>query len=74
MQTNIAQPFNNAQLELLKMFSRPIPENELLELKRLIVRHFAKKAIEEANKVWDTKGLDSRTILQTHLRTPYKRV
>ena len=37
-------PLNEPQLELLKMFSSNISEIEWLEIKRLIVRYFAKKA------------------------------
>ena len=37
-------PFNEPQLELLKMFSSNISEKEWLEIKRLIVRYFAKNS------------------------------
>ncbi len=68
-------PFNDTQLELLKMFSSNIPETDWLEIKRLIVRYFAKKAIASANEVWDKNGWtveDEKRMLETHIRTPYK--
>ncbi len=68
-------PLNEPQLELLKMFSSNISETEWIEIKRLIVRYFAKKAIVSANKVWDKNkwtAEDEQRMLETHLRTPYK--
>ena len=68
-------PLNEPQLELLKMFSSNISEAEWLEIKRLIVRYFAKKAIASANDVWDNNkwtAEDEERILKTHMRTPYK--
>ena len=74
--TTIQQPFNDAQLELLKLFSREIPQEDLIEIKRLIVRYFAKKAIESANKVWeknDWNEEDEKRLLSIHERTPYSK-
>jgi hypothetical protein len=68
-------PLNQTQLELLKIFSSNIPETDWLEIKRLIVRYFAKKAIASANEVWDKNGWtaeDEQRLLETHMRTPYK--
>lgn len=53
MQSSLKQPFNNAQLELLKVFSHNLPENELLALKKLISNFFAEKLINQADKKWD---------------------
>ena len=62
---------SNLQLELLKLYSRNIKDEDLLVIKDMIPGYFAKKATELANKVWDEKGLDVDTILNTHIRTPY---
>ena len=70
----LQKPLSNIQQELLKMFSRDIGNNDLLEIKRLITKYFAKKSISEANKVWDEKKWteeDINRLLQSHLRTPY---
>lgn len=67
-------PLNEPQLELLKMFSSNISEIEWLEIKRLIVRYFAKKAMNSANDVWDKNNWtaeDEQRMLETHMRTPY---
>lgn len=71
----IQMPFTPAQLEILKVLARPMKEQELLELKRLIVRFFAKQLVREANEVWDKKGWeasDTKRLSRRHLRTPYK--
>jgi len=67
---------SNLQLELLKLFARNISEKDLLKIKDLLVQYFAKKATDAANKVWDEKGWtdkDAERMLNTHMRTPYKR-
>jgi len=47
---------SNAQLELLKLFSRDFSETDLLELKKVLVKFLAQKAIRAANKTMDEKG------------------
>lgn len=49
------RPLTNLQLELLKVFSLELPEEELLEIKDLLSRHFSEKAMDLADKVWDEK-------------------
>ncbi len=50
------QPFSNLQLELLKLYASNIPDADLLEIKRYLARFFMKKAISEADKIWDERG------------------
>ena len=69
-----AKPLTNLQLELLKAFSHDLSETELLELKELLVDFFAKRAIGEANRVWDQENWDEKKVielLKTKSRTPY---
>ncbi len=47
----------NLQLELLKIFSKEISEEELLDVKRMLARYFSAKTTEEADRIWDKKGL-----------------
>jgi hypothetical protein len=63
---------SNLQLELLKLYSRNIADENLLAIKGMIAAYFAKKTTELANNAWDEKGLDAETILKTHIRTPYR--
>jgi len=61
-------------LELLKLFSREIPQEDLTEIKRLIVRYFAKKVIESTNKAWEENNWneeDEKRFLNIHERTSY---
>ncbi len=68
-------PLSNVQLELLKLFSRDIGDNDLKEIKKLIVGYLSKKLLSEADKVWDKKNWSNENmegILSTHLRIAYK--
>jgi hypothetical protein len=66
-------PLSNLQLELLKLYARNVSQEDLLQIKYMLARYFAQKATDLADKVWVEKELDADTILQTHLRTPYKK-
>ena len=76
MQTIIQPPFNEMQLEVIKLFTREMTTDDMKAIKRLIVRYFAQKAIESANSVWDEKGWTKENeadLLNIHERTPYTR-
>jgi hypothetical protein len=63
------------QLHLLKMFARPMDEQDLAAIKSLLSNYYAQKIDAESEKLWDEKGISQQTIddlLNTHLRTPYK--
>ena len=49
-------PLSNVQMELIKLYSTDLSENDLKELKSLLAQFYAKKSIEEADKVWEEKG------------------
>ncbi len=50
-------PLTNMQIELMKLFNTNLSENELIELKDLLSRFYANKAIAEADAIWEEKGL-----------------
>ena len=54
--TAISKPFSNIQMELLKLYSMNIDDNDLLHFKNYLSQFFMQKAIDEADKVWDEKG------------------
>ncbi|MEK7262930.1 MAG: hypothetical protein AAB071_00285 [Bacteroidota bacterium] len=56
---HLKQPLSNVQLELLKIFSTNLKENDLQELKQQLAHFYAKKSIDSANKVWMEKGLSN---------------
>ncbi len=72
---SINYPLSNMQLELLKLFSRDIEENDLKEIKKLIVKYLSKKLSEKADATWEEKNWtneDMDKFLNTHMRTPYR--
>lgn len=54
-----AQPLSNLQLELLKLYSTNLSQDELLDLKRVLAKYFAQRAIHGADKIWEEKGLSN---------------
>lgn len=65
----INQPLSNAQVELLKLFSTKLSENELMELKDLLANFYAKKSIQTADKVWEEMKLTQNN-MDTWLNDP----
>ena len=66
--------FNPVQMHLLEMFNYCKSENAINELKEVLADYYAKKAQEEADRLWDNGILDEDAIedvLSKHLRTPY---
>ncbi|MDY7093237.1 MAG: hypothetical protein SX243_09720 [Acidobacteriota bacterium] len=52
-----SSPLSNLQLELLKLYSTGVSSEDLLEVKRLLGLHFAHKATQEADRLWDERRL-----------------
>lgn len=48
-------PLTNLQLELLKVFSYQLPEEELLEVKQVLATFFAERLKKRASKIWKEK-------------------
>ena len=72
----IPQPFSKAQLELLQLFSFDIPEEQYDVLKKILLRFKAEVLMDKADRIWDENGwtdVDIRRMLQTKMRTPYRR-
>ena len=55
--TGINLPLNNVQMELMKLFSTGLNENDLTDLKRLLAKFYSEKTVSKANEIWDQKGL-----------------
>lgn len=69
----LKRPLSNLQLELLKLFARDVSEKDLLEIKRMLVRFFAEKAMDSADQVWEEKSWtdeDAERLSSTRMRTP----
>jgi hypothetical protein len=50
-------PLSNVQMELMKLYSTNLSDQELAELKDVLAKFYADKAISKANEIWDDKGL-----------------
>lgn len=61
---SIHPPLSNIQAELLKLFSAEIPENHLLELKKVIAKFLLDKARDKADAVWNDKGYTDEKLQQ----------
>ncbi len=59
MQTIQSSELSNLQLELLKLFSTNVPEQDLKNIKNYLSNYFAQKAIKEADKIWDKKSFSN---------------
>jgi len=70
----ISQPFTNVQLELLKLFADNVADEDLQAIKDLISRYFLEKAKDEADQIWEAKGMDSHKLLKKHRRSPYRKL
>lgn len=70
-----SQGLSNLQLELLKIFSFDISEEQLLEIKALLVRYFADKVTQDMDQLFEEQGWGAEKIEEwskEHMRTPYK--
>lgn len=62
---------SSLQLELLKIFSIPLEEKQLLEIKELLSRYFAEQATKEMDRLWKERGWSNETMrdwAQEHMR------
>lgn len=65
---------NEYQLEILKLFTRELEENDFIEIKRLIVKYLAKRITEIADGKWQENNWsndDMERLLKTRKRTSY---
>ena len=73
MTTEIQFPLNEIQVSLLKLTDN-LSEEELKNLKKIIIAFKAQRLAALADKIWDDKGWTEETMqtfLTTHVRTPY---
>jgi len=53
---------SNLQQELLKVYAHNVTEQQLRDIKDMLAQYFAKLAIQEADKVWESKQLTQDTM------------
>jgi hypothetical protein len=65
----------NLQIEIVKTFSRPIPESQVLEIKQLLADYFAKKVDDAIDELFEKNNWDVNEKVNEwangHDRTPY---
>ena len=57
MVKELQMPLSNVQVELLKLYSTNLSEEDLLDLRTMIARYYAERAIKNADKIWEERGL-----------------
>ncbi len=61
--TNIkSRTLSNIQIELIKLYSTDLEYGDLMEVKKILATHFAQKAINEADNIWDQKEMSADTM------------
>jgi hypothetical protein len=73
--TTLQQPFNSAQLELLQLFAAGISDQELVNLRQMLLEFRFQKVSNIADKILDAKGWTAEDLAQNAQqikRTPYK--
>jgi len=57
-----AHSLSNLQQELLKLYAANVSDADLQNIKHMLGKYFAEKAMAEADKVWDEKGYSADTM------------
>lgn len=69
------QSLTNLQLELLKVFSRPVSDDEVKSIQKMLSNYFAEKAMDLADNAWDKNGWtanDSNTFMNEQNRIKHE--
>jgi len=56
------KPLTNLQLELLKLYSMELSEEQLKDVQRLLANYFAKQASDEMDRLWGERGWNGETM------------
>ncbi len=62
MSVQAVSPFTNLQMELLRVYSLNLPEEDLLEIRRMIAKFLLEKARKKATKISEEKGYNQATL------------
>ena len=75
MNTQPINGLNKAQYEVLNMLSCVTEDNDIKELKRIIVHFLNNRLQSELDRMWETGALSEKKFAEwesEHMRTPYK--
>ncbi|MEZ4901956.1 MAG: hypothetical protein R2822_09450 [Spirosomataceae bacterium] len=56
------QKLTNVQLELINTFAYELPEEELKDLKGVLMQFFAKRVRQKTTKIWQEKNYTAQTM------------
>jgi hypothetical protein len=56
-------PLSNVQIEMLKLYSNGISEEELSDIRKIIAKYFMDRAINDASQIWEEKGYTTEKLL-----------
>ena len=68
------QKLTNLQLELLKIFSYQLNQQQLTDIKNLLANYFAEQTMQEMDRLWEENNWNNNTMTEwanENLRTPY---
>lgn len=60
--SQLPQGLSNTQLELLKIFSYDLPEEELKDLKKVLTNFFAQRIRKRTSQIWVERNYTSETM------------
>jgi hypothetical protein len=60
--SQLPQGLSNTQLELLKIFSYDLPEEELKDLKQVLIKFFAQRIRKRTSQIWEERNYSSETM------------
>ncbi len=60
--SQLPQGLSNTQLELLKIFSYDLPEEELKDLKKVLINFFAQRIRKRTSQIWEERDYTSETM------------
>lgn len=58
----IDKPLTNLQLELMKLFSLNLSDEELYDVRQILSNYFADKASNEMDRLWDENNWSDETM------------
>lgn len=60
--------FTNLQLELLKVFSRQVSDDDVKAIRKMLVNYFAEKAMNLADEAWDKNGWTKKDTMRLSIQ------
>ncbi len=60
--TGLDKPLSNLQIELLKLYSQDVSEEDLIAIKRLLANYFADQASDEMDRLWNKESWTNDTM------------